>query len=117
MTNDETDLQKAEWLTALRAELDELDATDRFLVVGEWITYISLKLLPDLAARRRGAVLELLEANGATNSSVAAVLGIRKPTIDRLVEEGRSAKKREQVVTMREEWDETLAPSPPLPVG
>lgn len=101
-----TDMEVATWLDLLRAELESLDPQDRFLVAGEWITFITFKLLPELAARRRGAVLDLLDGSeNATNSSVAALLGIRKSTIHRLVEEGRHTRKESQ------DWDQVL-PSP-----
>lgn len=102
--------ESATWLNVLREELEVLDPQDRFITSGEWIAFITFKLLPELAARRRGAVLDMLDASdGATAASVAAQLGMRKTTIDRLLEEGRHARKGQE--NMSRDWDDLL-PSP-----
>lgn len=84
----------AEWQDALWAELDELPPEKQFILAGAWIANITQNLLPELGQRRRENVLEMLAQDGWSIATVAGVLGMRRSTVSRLVDEGRSLRKQ-----------------------
>jgi AraC-like DNA-binding protein len=84
----------AEWQNALWAELDELPPEKQFILAGAWIANITQNLLPELGLRRRENVLEMLAQDGWSIATVAGVLGMRRSTVSRLVDEGRSLRKQ-----------------------
>jgi AraC-like DNA-binding protein len=84
----------AEWQDALWAELDELPPEKQFILAGAWIANITQNLLPELGLRRRENVLEMLAQDGWSIATVAGVLGMRRSTVSRLVDEGRSLRKQ-----------------------
>lgn len=90
------DAPDCSWPTQLWAELDIRAPQHQFITAGDWITYITQTLLPELGIRRRENVLELLSLDGSTVATVAAQLGMRRSTVARLVEEGRSARKHQR---------------------
>ena len=98
MTNnpDGTQPEPATWPALLWSELDYRPPEEQFVTTGEWIAYIIQTLLPELGVRRREAVLELLDTDGATAASVASQLGVRRPTLTRLIDEARSARKHQR---------------------
>lgn len=81
------------WQKALWDELDELPPEKQFVLAGAWIANITQDLLPTLAKRRRENVLQLLAPDKSNVATVAGQLGMRRSTISRLVDEGRSARK------------------------
>jgi hypothetical protein len=82
------------WQKLLWEELDTQSADKQFVTAGEWINNITRVLLPELGIRRRENVLTLLAQDGANIATVAGELGMRRTTISRLVDEGRSSRKQ-----------------------
>jgi predicted DNA-binding protein (UPF0251 family) len=81
------------WQQHMFAELEALPPHEQFKVAGAWITQITQSLLPELGRIRRENVLELLAQEGASIPTVAGELGMRRNTVSRLVDEGRSARR------------------------
>lgn len=77
------------WPQVLWDELSQYPPDRQFVLAGEWITYITHTLLPQLGVKRRENVLELVNADGQTAASVAAQLGVRRATMARLITEGQ----------------------------
>ena len=82
-----------EWQGAMLAELDAMDPLDDYTTCGEWITVMQQELVPMLAERRRGKLIEAAEANGGDYYEIAERVGSRKATIERLVNEGRAQRR------------------------
>lgn len=80
------------WQDTLRAELDEMTPTDRFVACGRWIADMTQILLPELGTRRRAAVLEGLDGMDATE--FAERIGARPGTIERLATEARAQQRK-----------------------
>lgn len=78
------------WRDALWEDLSQRSEVDRFVTTGEWITYVTQSLLPELRKERRRAVLDLLKKDGWDATRVAETVGSRRTTIQRLAEEGRA---------------------------
>lgn len=89
------DIKDTSWQQQLWAELQSLPPDEQFIVAGAWIAQITQSLLPELGRHRRENVLELLAQDGATIATVAGQLGMRRSTVSRLVDEGRSIRKHE----------------------
>lgn len=91
------DINDTGWRQQLWAELRSLPAEEQFLVAGAWIAQITQNLLPELGRHRRENVLELLSRDGSSIATVAGQLGMRRSTVSRLVDEGRSARRHERL--------------------
>lgn len=89
--------QYPSWQQHLFAELEALPAHEQFRVAGAWITQITQSLLPELGRIRRENVLELLSRDESSIATVAGELGMRRSTVSRLVDEGRSARRHAQI--------------------
>ena len=85
------------WQQHLFAELAALPPHEQFKIAGAWITQITQSLLPELGRIRRENVLELLSRDGASIPVIAGELGMRRNTVSRLVDEGRSARRHAQI--------------------
>ena len=81
------------WQEIMWSELDALEPLDQFAVSGEWITEMQQKLVPALAERRRAKLIEATEADGGDYYRIAELIGSRKATVERLVNEGRAQKR------------------------
>jgi HAMP domain-containing protein len=78
------------WQDALWAELEEMDALQQHVACGEWITEMQQQLVPRLSVRRRLKIVEASEQHHHDYLKMAELIGSRKGTIKRLVDEGRS---------------------------
>lgn len=78
------------WQNQLWEELRGEDAVDRYVKSGEWITYVTQTLLPELRKERRRAVIEVLSREDWDALRLAETVGSRRTTIQRLAEEGRA---------------------------
>jgi hypothetical protein len=90
------------WQEQLWTELGQRDAVDRFVTTGQWITYVTQELLPELRKERRHAVLDAVRQEGWDSLRLAETVGSRKTTIDRLLEEGRALQRQEERLTQQE---------------
>lgn len=84
------------WRDQLWEDLRDRSAVDRFVTSGEWITYVTQQLLPQLRRERRQAVLDLLAQDGWDALRIAETVGSRRTTIQRLAEEGRALLREEE---------------------
>lgn len=84
------------WRDALWAELDDEDEVRRYVKAGEWITYVTQTLLPELRKARRRAVVDILARDGWDALRLAETVGSRRTTIQRLAEEGRALAREER---------------------
>ena len=84
------------WQDRLWHELGEQDEVARYVKTGEWITYVTQTLLPELRKERRRAVVDLLAKDGWDALRLAETVGSRRTTIQRLAEEGRALLREEQ---------------------
>ena len=83
------------WQDQLWSDLRERDEVNRFVTTGEWITYVTQTLLPELRKERRRAVVELLSREDWDALRLAETVGSRRTTIQRLAEEGRAILREE----------------------
>lgn len=83
------------WSDEMWTELNEQPIDRQLVTAGEWITYMTQVLLPELGARRRENVLKLVEEEPGGSAVVAAKLGMRRSTIVRLIDEGKAARRAE----------------------
>jgi len=83
-------MKDSEWVPALWDELDAMDKVDSIRIAGDWITYVTSHLLPDLATYRRTLMAELLKDPEWDATSLADRLGTRPSTVIRLASEGRT---------------------------
>jgi hypothetical protein len=97
------------WQRLLWEELDAQNPEQQFMTTGEWIYNITRVLLPELGARRRENVITLIDQDGASIPTVAGQLGMRRTTISRLVDEGRSARKQ-AAIAARQPQETELEP-------
>lgn len=100
------------WKQDLWDDLDTMDPKKQFAVTGEWITWITQVLLPELGQRRREQVLVLIDDQGESPAYVASTLNVRRSTLTRLIDEGRASRR-----ALRMTEEQALDDSPPLPVG
>ncbi len=105
------------WKTAIWEELSTLDPEEQFVVAGEWITYITRNLLPELGLCRRENVISLVDNEGMTNAEVAGKLSMRRSTIIRLIDEGRSVHKQQREAAKAAESVSEMATEPAESVG
>ena len=84
------------WEEEMWAELDAQSDTQQIITAGEWITYLTQKVLPDLGAHRRRKVLEVLAEPDMDATRLAESFGARRGTISRLAEEGRAIVREER---------------------
>lgn len=84
------------WKDSLWEDLSQRDEIDQFVTTGEWITYVTQSLLPELRKARRRAVVDLLKRDGWDALRLAETVGSRRTTIQRLAEEGRAILREEQ---------------------
>jgi len=84
------------WEEEMWAELDAQSDTQQIITAGEWITYLTQKVLPDLGAHRRRKVLEVLAEPDMDATRLAESIGARRGTISRLAEEGRAIVREER---------------------
>lgn len=89
------------WKDALWEDLQQRDEIDRFVTTGEWITYVTQELLPQLRKERRRAIVDLLKQDGWDALRVAETVGSRRTTIQRLAEEGRAMIREEDLQKVR----------------
>jgi hypothetical protein len=85
----------ARWEDVLWTDLKEMNIDEQFIVSGEWTTYITRGLLPDLARYRRFVLLDALSEEGVDSGVLADRLGGRRATIDRLASEARALRRDE----------------------
>lgn len=78
------------WQDALQAELDKMTPLEQFVACGEWITQMQQELVPDLAERRRQQLVKAAEEHNNDYLYLAELIGSRKATVERLVNEGRA---------------------------
>lgn len=78
------------WIEAMWAEVDNMSPLDQFVICGEWITTMQQELVPALAQRRREKLVEASEENENDYLRLAELIGSRRATVERLVNEGRS---------------------------
>jgi hypothetical protein len=98
------------WQKLLWEELDAQSPYQQFMTTGEWINNITRVLLPELGARRRENVISLVdETDDASVASVAGQLGMRRTTISRLVDEGRSARKHRRLEQLAQQQEHEVA--------
>ena len=76
------------WKELLGAELQALPPEERFLRAGEYISWITYTLLPDLGAQRRDCIVDLID-DGWDILRIAGHFGMRRSTVVRLLDEGR----------------------------
>jgi hypothetical protein len=91
------------WQKLLWEELDAQSPQQQFVTTAEWINGITRHLLPELATRRRENVLTLVDQDEGSVAAVAGQLGMRRTTISRLVDEGRSARKQAKLLLQHQE--------------
>lgn len=85
------------WKDLLRAELQALPPEERFLRAGEYISWITYTLLPDLGAQRRDCIVDLFDLNHWGTDKIATFFGMRRSTVVRLLDEGRAARKSQRL--------------------
>jgi hypothetical protein len=78
------------WQDLLYAELAEMTPLQQFVACGELITQMQQELVPELAERRRQQLVKAAEENGNNYLYLAEMIGSRKATVERLVNEGRA---------------------------
>lgn len=98
MNSENVPAEKAEWIGHLWRELEDLDPETQFLIIGTWIPYITMTVLPELGAARRRAILALIDQEGLTVAQAASQLGMRYSSLGKLVDEGRAAEKHRRTV-------------------
>jgi len=84
------------WKELLGAELQALPPEERFLRAGEYISWITYTLLPDLGAQRRDCIVDLID-DGWDILRIAGHFGMRRSTVVRLLDEGRAARKQQRL--------------------
>jgi len=85
------------WEDTMWEELDEKEPLAQHVAAGEWITMMQQTLVPALAERRRAKLVEAAELVDNDYYLLAEQIGSRKGAIERLVNEGRAARRdREQ---------------------
>lgn len=100
------------WKKVLWEALDQLPPDEQFMVSGRWITEMTQQLLPALGYRRRENVVDMVELEHIPAAKVADILGLRRSTLTRLLDEGRAARK---AVREREDAQDPLTtPHPSL---
>jgi hypothetical protein len=98
-----------QWQKLLWEELDAQSPEKQFLTAGEWIHTITRTVLPELGIRRRENVLTLVERDSENIATVAGQLGVRRTTISRLIDEGRSARKQAALARVRQDQEQAQA--------
>jgi hypothetical protein len=79
----------------MRSQLDAMTPIERVVATGEWTAEITQTTLPDLAGRRREAILEAVETDDDMDVyTLAEMVGGRGGTFARLAGEARTARKR-----------------------
>jgi len=89
------------WEDAMWAELEEMDPLARHVACGEWITMMQQEIVPALSVRRR---LDLVDAAIAYEHDyllIAEMIGSRKATVERLVNEGRAYQREQEQRRLR----------------
>jgi DNA-directed RNA polymerase specialized sigma24 family protein len=79
----------SEWEEKLWIELNEMSSVDQVKATATWIADITHRLLPQLAARRRQAILLAITLPDWDAQRLAETIGSRRTTISRLAEEAR----------------------------
>jgi hypothetical protein len=83
----------SKWQEVMWAELDGLSPLQQFAISGEWIVEMQQDLVPALSRRRRAKLIEAVEEAGGDKYKIAELIGSRKATVERLVNEGRAQKR------------------------
>lgn len=89
-----TELDPEAWKQALWQRLDSQSPEDQFVEAGEIISWITYNLLPDLGVRRRDCIVDLKDEKDWDVIQIAQHFGMRRSTVVRLLDEGRSARKQ-----------------------
>lgn len=85
------------WQQQMRDELEAMTPTQAMVACGEWITDMNQRLLPELASRRRAAILAAFEADPDMDAATfAETIGSRPGTIARLASEARTERRRRE---------------------
>lgn len=84
------------WQDVMWDELEVMDPLERFVACGEWITTMQQTLVPQLSVKRRVDLAQACEERGNDYLQVAELVGSRKTTVERLVNEGRALLREHQ---------------------
>lgn len=81
------------WQEAVWEELEALEPLERFVACGAWITQMQQEVVPELAERRRLALVQAAEDYDNDYLKLAELIGTRKSAVERLVNEGRAVRR------------------------
>ena len=75
--------------------MEQFPPTERIRIAGDWIAYVTHRLLPELGEYRRAEIAKLLDDPDWDPQRLAETIGSRVEAVKRLAKEGRKLRGQE----------------------